>query len=74
MKKQDILDTALTLSAVGLGGEVVVRRWLLDQVPSQLSPYLVYGLLTLVVLVAAGQTRRLLSRRQPASSKRTERS
>lgn len=63
MKKRLLLDSLLAVAILALSLEILLRRWLWQQLPTQLGAGAVYGVLAvnacLVTSVAATLKRRL---------------
>jgi hypothetical protein len=75
MKKRLLLDSLLAMAILALSLEILLRRWLWQQLPTQLGRGAVYALLAVnAVLVAsvAATARRQLARSASLRVKRNE--
>lgn len=75
MKKRLLLDSLLAVAILALSLEILLRRWLWQQLPTQLGSVAVYALLAVnAVLVAsvAATARRQVARSESLRVKRSE--
>lgn len=72
MKKMLVAEGALAVLILTLTGEILVRRWLWQQIPTPIGPTLVYGLIFVDLVVCAAVALRL--KRAWESSRKTGRS
>jgi len=59
MRLRNLFDGLAILVSVGLCGEILFRRWVWGQVPTQIGALWIYGLIALNVVVGVAVVQRL---------------